>query len=109
VQQKISTINEQRTSPGSTKIDYGIALHIGEVYYGNIGGKNRLDFTVIGPAVNLTSRIESKTKELGQKLLVSEAFYDTSPDNLEFCAEMNLKGMSAPQKLYQLASSAGLK
>ncbi|HET7757618.1 MAG TPA: adenylate/guanylate cyclase domain-containing protein, partial [Steroidobacteraceae bacterium] len=52
----------------------GIALHVGEVMYGNIGARTRLDFTVIGPAVNEASRVESLCKELGAPLLVTGAF-----------------------------------
>jgi adenylate cyclase len=52
----------------------GIALHFGEVSYGNIGSGERLDFTVIGPDVNLTSRIESLCESTSQPLLMSERF-----------------------------------
>ena len=54
--------NERRGSASRPRIRYGLALHVGDVMYGNIGGDARLDFTVIGPAVNLTSRIESMCK-----------------------------------------------
>ena len=52
----------RRAASGAPQIHYGLALHVGDVMYGNIGGDARLDFTVIGPAVNLTSRIESMCK-----------------------------------------------
>jgi Adenylate and Guanylate cyclase catalytic domain len=55
--------NERRGSAGRPRIRYCLALHVGDVMYGNIGGDARLDFTVIGPAVNLTSRIESMCKK----------------------------------------------
>ncbi len=51
--------NKRRGDAGLPRIEYGLALHIGDVMYGNIGSDTRLDFTVIGPAVNLTARIES--------------------------------------------------
>jgi adenylate cyclase len=49
-------------------------VHLGEVVYGNIGSRGRLDFTVMGPAVNLTSRLEAMTKEVGFPIVVSQAF-----------------------------------
>ena len=66
--------NERRQLAGLPRIDYGLALHVGDVMYGNIGSDTRLDFTVIGPAVNLTARIESMCRELGRRLLLSSEF-----------------------------------
>src|ERR1700732_2418784 len=66
--------NERRASGGLPRIEYGLALHLGDVMYGNIGSDTRLDFTVIGPAVNLTARIESMCRELGRQLLLSSEF-----------------------------------
>ncbi len=59
--------NERRGNAGLPRIEYGLALHLGDVMYGNIGSDTRLDFTVIGPAVNLTARIESLCRELGRR------------------------------------------
>jgi adenylate cyclase len=58
------TIRAVATSDGRPRIRYGLALHLGDVMYGNIGGDTRLDFTVIGPAVNLNSRMESMCKNV---------------------------------------------
>jgi adenylate cyclase len=66
-----------RREAGKSSIQFGIALHIGEVMYGNIGATGRLDFTVIGAAVNETSRLESLCKELGTNLILSESFVET--------------------------------
>ena len=55
----IADENRERADAGLPRIEYGIALHVGDVMYGNIGSKTRLDFTVIGPAVNLSARIET--------------------------------------------------
>jgi adenylate cyclase len=56
---------------GEPPLDIVVALHVGTVHYGNIGAADRLDFTVIGPAVNLVSRIENAAKMLGQPIVVS--------------------------------------
>ena len=55
-------------------VRFGLALHLGEVLYGNIGGASRLDFTCIGPAVNLAARLEKLTGKLGRAILASEEF-----------------------------------
>jgi adenylate cyclase len=67
-------LNRQRLAHGGEALGFGIALHTGDVMYGNIGAANRLDFTVIGPAVNLTSRLEGLCRALGLDLLVSDTF-----------------------------------
>ena len=58
---------------------FGLALHVGEVLYGNIGGGNRLDFTGIGPAVNLAARLEKLARDLGRAIIASGAFAQACP------------------------------
>lgn len=69
----MALLDDQRVRAGLPPLPFGIALHLGEVMYGNIGAPDRLDFTAIGPAVNLTSRIERLCRSLGYPVLVSEA------------------------------------
>ncbi len=73
-QKSMADLNVERASFGRDQLACGIALHVGEVMYGNIGSANRLDFTVIGPAVNLTSRIEGMCRKLGPNILLSDDF-----------------------------------
>lgn len=54
----------------------GIGAHVGDVMYGNIGSKSRLDFTIIGPAVNIALRLENLTKSLRRPVLMSQAFVE---------------------------------
>jgi adenylate cyclase len=96
----LSTCNLDRAKAGEAPIDYGIALHIGEVMYGNIGGERRLDFTVIGPAVNLAARIEGLCRELSRTVLVSADFAAASGRELRPLGEFSLKGLSAPQRVF---------
>ncbi len=70
----LGTLYTAKADKGEDKIECGIALHVGEVIYGNIGSDDRLDFTVIGPAVNLASRIEGLCPILGVDILFSAAF-----------------------------------
>ena len=69
-------LNERNSETGRAPLNYGIGVHVGDVMYGNIGSRSRLDFTVIGPAVNMASRLETLTKQLGRTVLLSRAFAD---------------------------------
>ena len=73
-QRSMAALNDRLVADGREPLDYGIGVHVGDVMYGNIGSRKRLDFTVIGPAVNTASRLESLTKVLRQRVLVSRAF-----------------------------------
>jgi adenylate cyclase len=81
---------------------FGLALHIGDVLYGNIGSGNRLDFTCIGPAVNCAARIEKLTSQLGQPVLASGKFAHYCPDEFTAIGEFSLAGFSAPQAVFGL-------
>jgi len=74
----------------------GLALHVGDVEYGNIGGAARLDFTAIGSAVNLAARIETVTSKLGRPLVVSQEFAETSGRSFEALGSFELKGIARP-------------
>lgn len=67
-------VNEKREAQGVEQLDFGLALHIGEVLFGNIGVPERVEFSVVGPAANEVARLESLTKSLKRALLVSESF-----------------------------------
>ena len=75
----MAALNRGRRERGEEVLGFGIALHTGEVMYGNIGSASRLDFTVIGPAVNLAVRIEGLCRTLERDLLLSEAFASSCP------------------------------
>lgn len=71
---RIARANADRLAAGKLEIRYGVALHFGEVFYGNIGAAHRLTFTVIGPAVNRAARLESLGGRLGIRPALSDAF-----------------------------------
>lgn len=94
-----------------SKLDHpiaiGIGLHRGEVMYGNIGARDRLDFTVISAAVNETSRLESLSKTLGTSIAVSERFAETAGvDGLVDLGEHALKGVRAKVRVFTPRRSA---
>jgi len=72
--QSVISLNARRSAQGLPATDMYLGLHIGEVFYGNIGSKERLDFTVIGPAVNEVSRIAAMCRSVDQPVLLSAAF-----------------------------------
>lgn len=84
-------------------VRFGLALHIGEVMYGNIGGGNRLDFTCIGPAVNLAARLEKRAASLGRAVVASAAFAAHAPGEFIPLGEFAVAGFSAPQTVFGLA------
>ena len=99
----LDTNNRLRSDAGKPVVDVDIALHVGEVLYGNVGAQDRLDFTVIGPAVNEASRIEKACDTLDRRILASERFARAA----ELCGGQLvplgshlLRGVAAPQILY---------
>ena len=82
------------------RLRFGLALHIGEVLYGNIGGGQRLDFTCIGPAINLAARIEKLTGKLGRTILVSGEFARHCTHPLMCVGEFQLAGFTAAQAVF---------
>ena len=85
---------------------FGLALHVGDVLYGNIGSGNRLDFTCIGPAVNCAARIEKLTGQLGRAIPASGEFARHCPDSFAAIGEFSLAGFSAPQSVFGLEDEA---
>ncbi len=96
-------LNARRRAVGEAEVHFGLALHVGEVSYGNIGGAGRLDFTCIGPAVNLASRLEGLTGKLGRSPVVSEAFASATQRRTELLGRFELKGIDGPQAVYGVA------
>ncbi|MDA9981388.1 adenylate/guanylate cyclase domain-containing protein [Gammaproteobacteria bacterium] len=72
--QRLAALNERRAAHSEEQLAFGLGLHVGDLLYGNIGVPTRIEFSVIGPAANEVSRLESLTKEVGEPVLVSRAF-----------------------------------
>jgi len=91
-----------RNDGSADSVRFGLALHLGEVLYGNIGGESRLDYTCIGPAVNLAARLEKLTAKLGRTILASTLFAQHCPDAFLPVGEFALAGFAAPQMAFGL-------
>jgi adenylate cyclase len=100
--QALAALSENNGATGRAPLDYGIGVHVGDVMYGNIGSRTRLDFTVIGPAVNMASRLEALTKQLGRKVLLSRTFADLVQGefDLERVGEHPVRGFNEPIELF---------
>ena len=101
-QEKLAMWSDERMAQGEVVVQSGIGLHIGEVVYGNIGTPGRLDFTVIGEAVNRVARVEGMCSSLGYELLATKDFVDLIANPNKLLGEFLLKGIQDPVKIYSL-------
>lgn len=83
MREKLKLFNERRKSKGKKEVHIGIAIHTGDVVAGNIGSEVRMEYTVIGDTVNLTSRLEKLNKEFGTNILITQKTYDFVKDKIE--------------------------
>ena len=81
---------------------FGVALHVGKILYGNIGGGNRLDFTCIGPAVNLAARLEKIAGRLNRTIVASEGFAGICAGGWSDLGEFPIAGFSKAERVYGL-------
>jgi adenylate cyclase len=99
---RLDAVNQARRAAGRGELRTGIGLHLGEVIFGNVGAAGRLDFTVIGPAVNLASRIEDLTKRLFRPMLFSRAFARVCPRPLVSLGFQPVRGLNDPEEVFGL-------
>ncbi len=99
-EKRVCKMNKERVANGDPIIEYGLGLHVGDVMYGNIGVPDRLEFSVVGPAANETARLESLTKEIGRKVVVSDHFARNIKSGWESLGQRNLKGVGGKMTLF---------
>lgn len=109
LRQRLRDLNSQRQIEGRPVTDVYLGLHIGDVFYGNIGSQDRLDFTVIGPAVNEVSRIASMCHSVDRDILMSASFVDAARvsqrNDLVSVGRYALRGVKRAQELFTLISA----
>ena len=106
---RIQNLNEKRRAAGAPVMELDIALHIGDVMYGNVGSADRLDFTVVGSAVNEVSRMESKCGDLDTPIILSGDFVEKAVycrSHFVPLGEHVLRGIRTPKALYSLKESS---
>ncbi|MCA1474214.1 adenylate/guanylate cyclase domain-containing protein [Bradyrhizobium sp. NBAIM08] len=104
----MTKLNAIRRRSGRSVLRYGIGVHVGDVMYGNIGSHDRLDFTIIGPAVNMACRLEALTKRIGRSVLLSHEFaaYVEDDVELESVGRHHVRGFGYPIEVFSLGGSA---
>jgi adenylate cyclase len=105
LRRRIATLNKQRQAAGLPVTDTHLALHVGELLYGNLGSPRRLDFTVLGSAVNEAARIGSLCGSLEQTVIVSWAFAEAAGEARRLLVSLGryaMKGIARPQELFTL-------
>jgi class 3 adenylate cyclase len=95
-------LNSERSRQGLPQLSFGAALHVGEIFWGNIGAADRLDFTAIGSAVNLVSRLEGLCKPLGKTVLISGGLAEEIETPLVALGTHELRGIAAPCTVFTL-------
>ena len=98
----LAETDARRAAAGKARFRFGVALHVGDVLYGNIGTGNRLDFTVIGPAVNLAARIGGLCDRLDRPILLSADFAAQYGAPLASLGKHELKGVAQAQEVFGL-------
>ena len=106
VRERLASVNGKRSAEGLPVTQVYLGLHVGEVFYGNIGSHERLDFTVVGPAVNEASRIAAMCRSVDREVLVSGAFRaamaDRERERLISVGRYALRGVERPAELFTL-------
>lgn len=102
----IAVVNHRRKRAGHALIEFGLGLHVGTVTHANVGSPDRLAFNVVGPAVNMTARIQSMTKELHTPLLMSAEFSKHLRTPLKSVGCHDLRGVASAQELFTVADES---
>jgi adenylate cyclase len=100
---RLEALNQTRQRRREPTLEFGLALHVGDVMYGNIGVPERLQFTVIGAAANEAARLAGLCRTLGQAILISSAFPRCFPNEMISLGFHKLRGVEHTQEIFTLS------
>ena len=103
-QKNIETLPKANSGETGEALRFGLALHVGEALFGNIGAGVRLDFTCIGPSVNLAARLEKIASRLGRTVVASAAFARRLPKEFVALGDFELAGFREPEIVFGLGA-----
>ena len=103
---RIVALNAERAAAGRSLLKFGLALNVGEIAYGNIGSRTRLDFTAIGPAINHTSRLLEVAKKRNRDIVMSESFVRAAGRDFPSLGLHRLRDVAGEQQVYSLTEDA---
>ncbi len=106
VRRKLAALNAERAKSGRARLKFGLALNVGEIAYGNIGSRSRLDFTAIGPAINHTSRLLEVAKKRNRDIVVSESFVRAAGSEFPDLGYHTLRDIAGEQQVFYIAEEA---
>jgi adenylate cyclase len=100
----LAGLNARWSATGAPTLKMGIGVHSGEVFAGNVGGKARMKYTIVGDPVNVASRVEGLNKETGTTILITEATRSLVADRVDArdCGAIPVKGRNEPVRVYEL-------
>ncbi|MDH3231022.1 MAG: adenylate/guanylate cyclase domain-containing protein [Alphaproteobacteria bacterium] len=99
---RVDALNERRERAGESPLHFGLALHVGDLMYGNLGVSRRMQFTVIGAAANEAARLAGMCRDLGRWVLVSSAFPHCFPNEMVSLGYHVMRGVDEPQEIFTL-------
>lgn len=99
---RVDALNQRRASKGEPPLEFGLALHVGDVMYGNLGVPQRMQFTVIGAAANEAARLAGMCKDLKRWVLVSSAFPRCFPGQMASLGRHIMRGIDTPEEIFTL-------
>jgi adenylate cyclase len=99
---RVDDLNDRRRRAGESPLHFGLALHVGDLMYGNLGVTQRMQFTVIGAAANEAARLAGMCRDLGRWVLVSAAFPQCFPNEMVSLGRHPMRGVDEPQEIFTL-------